>query len=177
MSPPLAPPFSLSTHHGDIFSIPDHLGATPLVMVFYRGHWCPYCRRYLTKLREHYSRIRSTGARVVAVSPESPDISSRLALELSLPFLLLSDTDGDVIKNYGVRNTFSSARSLIPHPAVVIVTPLGNIAFKSVDRNYKKRTTIRTILEELDKLGTAPRASCPESPDSARVPSGFPSIT
>lgn len=155
MSPPLAPAFSLPTHRGDTFSIPENLGPDPLLLTFFRGHWCPYCRRYLSKISEHYNRIRAAGARVIAISPEGPEISARLARELALPFLLLSDMDGDVIKAYGVRNSFSAARSLLPHPAVFIITPLGNIAFRSVDRNYKKRTTIRTILSELEKLSSS----------------------
>lgn len=141
-----APDFVLPDHRGGSFRLSRRAGSGPLVLVFFRGHWCPYCRRYLTKLRDRHAEFVALGAEVVAVSPENTDLSRRFADEIGLPFLLLSDTEGRVIDAFGVRNTFSSARTLLPHPSVIIIAPDGRVLFRSVDRNYKKRTTLRTIL-------------------------------
>jgi hypothetical protein len=42
----------------------------------------------------------------------------------------------------------------LPHPAVFILDTDAIVRFRSIDRNYKKRTTLRTILGALDSLGT-----------------------
>ena len=161
-----APDFALGDHSGCTFRLAEHLGSGPLLVVFFRGHWCPYCRRYLGKLRDHYARLRDRGARVVAVSPEPTATSRALAEDLSLPFPLLSDLDGAVMDGYGTRNGFRSASAILPHPSVFLLDPDGFIRFRSIDRNYKRRTTVRTMLGWLDEISGAAQAP----PAAAPVP-------
>lgn len=146
--------FVLVDHLGVDFRLSDHLGHRPLLIVFFRGHWCPYCRRYLGKLRDHFPRLRERGAELVAISPEPPGTSKALAGELALPFRLLSDPDGVVIDRFGARNGFRAARSVLPHASVFLLDGAGVVRFHSIDRNYKKRTTVRTVLRWIDEMGT-----------------------
>lgn len=146
----VVPMFTLPSAAGGVLDLRERLGRGPLVVVFFRGHWCPYCRRYLAKLQKHLHRYTALGAEVVGVSPEGPEVSRRLAGELGLGFPVVSDEGGRVIDAYGVRNTFSSVRTLLPHPAVFITDATGKLLFKSVDRNYKKRTTMRTLVGVLE---------------------------
>lgn len=141
--------FSLPDQHGNPFSLKDSVSTGCTLLVFVRGHWCPYCRRYLSKIQHQFSRLTALGAAIVAISPEDPQTSRRLASELGLTFPILSDREGQVIDTYGVRNTFSAVRTLLPHPAVFIIDGTGTITFRSIDRNYKKRTTLRTLLHEI----------------------------
>ena len=170
-----APDFSLSDHLGAAFRLHEHLAGGPLLIVFFRGHWCPYCRRYLGKLRDHWPRLRERGARIVAISPEPPATSRVLVTELGLPFPALSDPDGRVIDAFGARNGFASARAVLPHASAFLVDSDGVVRAHSIDRNYKKRTTVRTILGWLDELG-ATGASAPDvaAPDVARRASPVP---
>lgn len=153
---PPAPPLVLTDCFGRERSLSEFLKAGPVVLAFYRGHWCPYCRRYLGKLQANIDRIEALGAHVVGVSPEDPATSRRLAAELALTFPVLCDPEGKAIEAYGVRNTFSSVRTLLPHPAVFVIDSDARIAFRSIDRNYKKRTTIRTILREVAAVTGTP---------------------
>jgi peroxiredoxin len=42
--------------------------------VFYRGGWCPYCNLALrTYQQEFLPQLSTFGARLVAISPQSPD--------------------------------------------------------------------------------------------------------
>jgi peroxiredoxin len=63
----------------------------PLLLVFYRGAWCPSCRAQLTALLPEVERFLSAGVSVVGISPDPPEISRRWSRELGLPFPLLSD--------------------------------------------------------------------------------------
>lgn len=146
-----APDFELPDHAGVVFRLTDRLAPGGLVVVFFRGHWCPYCRRYLAKLQAHLPRLQAGGARLVAVSPEPPATSQQLVRELGLQFPVLADADGRVINRYGTRNGFLGGGSVLPHPSVFVVDPAGVIRFRSVDRNFKRRTTVRAILGALEE--------------------------
>jgi len=148
--PNVAPDFTLLTHTGDIFHLAGQIGPAGLLLVFYRGHWCPYCRRYLGKLAANAGRFAERGIALVAISPEPPATSRRLAERLHINFPLLCDSDGAVVDLYGVRNGFgggAAARGspVLPHPAVFLLDPGRMIRFKSIDRNYKRRTTMHAL--------------------------------
>jgi peroxiredoxin len=63
----------------------------PMLLVFYRGGWCPSCRAQLTALLPEVERFLAAGVSVVGISPDPPEISARWSRELGLPFPLLSD--------------------------------------------------------------------------------------
>ena len=70
-----APEFSLPDAVGRAVSLRERLSAGPVVLVFYRGEWCPYCNAYLRALQAALPDIASRGASLIAVSPQSPDHS------------------------------------------------------------------------------------------------------
>ena len=50
------------------------------------------------------------------------------------------------------QRDYASARAVLPHPSVFLVDCDGVVRAHSVDRNYKKRTTMRTVLNVLQEL-------------------------
>ncbi|HLL87928.1 MAG TPA: peroxiredoxin family protein [Tepidisphaeraceae bacterium] len=153
-----APDVELPDHAGTLRRLSDRAGVGPTVVVFFRGHWCPYCRRYLTKLQANFARFAECNAAVVGISPEPAVTSRRLVAELGLSFTVLADVECTAIERYGVRNAFLSGSTILPHPAVFIVDDAGQIRFRSIDRNYKKRTTMRTIFAALAEVAGVPAA-------------------
>lgn len=147
-----APEFELPDHAGNTVRLHTRLAPAGVVVVFFRGHWCPYCRRYLGKLQSHLARIQAGGAQLLAVSPEPPATSAALVAELGLGFPVVSDADGQVINRYGTRNGYMGGGSVLPHPSVFVLDGEGIVRFRSIDRNFKKRTTVRTILVALDEI-------------------------
>lgn len=154
----LAPDFDLPDQAGGSFRLSDRTGVGNTVVVFFRGHWCPYCRRYLTKLQANVTRFADYNAALVAISPEPTGHGRRLVEELALAFPVLSDGGCTTIERYGVRNAFLSGSTILPHPAVFLVDDARQVRFRSVDRNYKKRTTMRTIFGALADVRGAPSA-------------------
>ncbi len=65
---------------------------------------------------------------------------------------MLCDSGGKAVEAYGVRNSFTALTTILPHAAVIVIDAEGLIRFKSVDRNYKKRTTMRTILQTVREV-------------------------
>jgi len=63
-----APDFSAKDQNGKIISLKDELKSDKVVLIFYRGQWCPYCNKELKSMEDSLSLITSKGATVVAVT-------------------------------------------------------------------------------------------------------------
>jgi len=147
-----APDFSVVDSRGAPFTLSDLRGRGPVVLVFYRGHWCPFCRKQLSRLQAGLPAIRDRGAHLVALSIDQPRLGRALADELGLEFTLLSNPDSSVVDLYGIRNRLLGVASGIPHPAVFLIDAEGIVRFREVRHNYRRRVSPSRILRELDRL-------------------------
>jgi peroxiredoxin len=102
-----APDFTLPDALGRPVSLADLLADGPVVAVFYRGEWCPYCNLQLHALQDALPTIRELGASLVAISPQAADHSLSLTEKHELAFPVLSDLDQRVIRDYQVQFTLA----------------------------------------------------------------------
>ena len=107
-----APVFDLPNAHGETVSSRELLARGPVVLSFYRGDWCPYCNLELKALQERVAEIEALGARLVAVSPQTPDATTDTVTRNKLTFEVLSDTGNTVAKSFGLD--FELAEELRP---------------------------------------------------------------
>jgi len=99
-----APTFTLRAYEGFLVSSGDCLNLGPLVITFYRGLWCPYCRGDLQSFDEAFDRIRDLGASFLAISrPREPGLDMPADHGLHLKFPILEDLTGDVAVQFGIR--------------------------------------------------------------------------
>ena len=70
-----APDFSLPNVNGETIQLSQLLAQGPVVLIFYRGGWCPYCNLALRSYQAILPEIKQAGATLVAVSPQTPDNS------------------------------------------------------------------------------------------------------
>src|SRR5437763_11842194 len=98
-----APGFTLPDQLGRQVSLAGELEQGPVVLIFYRGEWCPYCNTMLRIYGLRAADFSQRGARLVAVSPQTPDNSLTMAEKHGLEFPVLSDEGGDVIAVYGLK--------------------------------------------------------------------------
>ncbi len=97
-----APSFNLRDHDGRWVSLDELIAHGPIVLAFYPIDFSPVCTKQLCSYRDAYDPIRSLGARVVGISPDSPDRHRQFITAKHLPFPLLSDPDNAVARAYGV---------------------------------------------------------------------------
>jgi peroxiredoxin Q/BCP len=97
----VAPPFNLPTGGGKLLSLKD-LRGKKVVLYFYPKDNTPGCTREACSFQEHIKSIERKGAVVVGVSPDSPDSHSRFAEKFNLSFPLISDTENELARKYGV---------------------------------------------------------------------------
>jgi len=167
-----APGFSLPDAMQRSVSLRDRVSTGPVVLVFYRGEWCPYCNAYLRALQAALPEITARGASLLAVSPQSPDHSLSITEKAQLAFDVLSDVDQAVIQAYKVQftappdlqdlhvNAFdvnlpdhtANHSWQLPVPATFVIDRAGVVRAAHVAADYRTRMEPADIIAALDDL-------------------------
>jgi peroxiredoxin len=161
--------FSALDMFGKKFNLSEALKKGPIVLVFYRGQWCPFCNKHLSAIQDSLNLITDKGATVVAVSPEKPDYLQKTVEKTNATFTLLYDEDYKISSQFDVLflpegaartkyNTFLGANlseahsddsQQLPVPATFIISSERHIVWRHFDRNHKKRSTVADIVKNL----------------------------
>ena len=96
-----APEFTLKDKDGIDVSINDFKGKK-IVLYFYPRDNTPGCTRQACAFAGAYERFREKDVVVIGISKDSVSSHVKFAEKYNLPFILLSDTELEVIKAYGV---------------------------------------------------------------------------
>lgn len=166
-----APTFSLKDSNGAMVDSTAILKKGNMVLVFYRGSWCPFCNTYLHKLQTRLADIDAAGGKLVAVSVENPDGSAAVAKKNGVEFVVLSDPNLDVARKFGIVYQLPPAtdekyksmgldvakhnameKPELPLAATYIIDKKGNITYAFIETDYKKRAEPDVIIENLKKL-------------------------
>ena len=105
----MMPDFVLPTSNGALLFAGDLLAEGPLVVVFFRGGWCPFCKATLTALNDILPEIEATGANLVAILPDNGDHAVLTAQSLGLRYPVLTDLDGATAMEFGVLHRVPDA--------------------------------------------------------------------
>jgi len=171
-----APDFTLPGATGEEVALSELLDRGPVVVIFYRGGWCPYCNIQLQAMQRHLPEFEAAGATLVAISPELPDHTLDTAQKEELSFEVLSDVGNEVARKFGVvyplpdylvevfRPRFDLAERHgddkweLPLAATYVIDTGGTIAHAFVDKDYRKRAEPAEVLAAVNNL----------APDAAR---------
>jgi thioredoxin-dependent peroxiredoxin len=116
-----APDFTLPAQGGNTVRLRDFLGKSAIVLYFYPRDETAGCTAEACSFRDHYEVFKETGTEVIGVSSDSEDSHKRFAARHKLPFILVSDKDGELRKSYGVPTTFG----LLPGRVTYIIDKQG----------------------------------------------------
>lgn len=167
-----APLFNLENQDEEVVLLEDILKEGPVVLVFYRGQWCPICNRHLGRFQDSLSLINSLDASVIAISPEQPEYLYAMKDKVDLEFDLLYDRGYFVASEFGLlfdpgqslrdrydkllsanfRDAHQDERGLLPIPATFIIGQDGKIAWRQFNPNYKKRSSVSEIIDALKAI-------------------------
>ena len=157
--------FELKDFNGQEVELYDILEEKAVVLLFYRGSWCPYCNMELKEYKDYYQQFADAGLELLAISPEQPAFSERFANKNFFPFPLLFDKKNKVAKKYhlsfeldpelvpiykqfgidiGVRNGYGKWE--IPVPATLIIAKDKTIKYVFADVDYKNRAEPDSVL-------------------------------
>lgn len=164
-----APLFIGKTSKGDSLHLQEILQDEKLVLVFYRGVWCPYCNKHLAELQKDIQLINAKDAKVVLITPEQPEFANKANEKANGDFAIISDSNYEIMKAYGVdfkiseetvtsfynfvlkntREANGNEEDILPVPATIIINQQGIIDYIHFDEDYKNRSSVTEILENL----------------------------
>lgn len=155
--------------NGSSISSTEILENSKILMVFYRGNWCPHCKKHLGMLQEHLNDFIEKGVYVIVVTPESVEKTKETADMWHINFSIVHDTDNKIMNDYKVAfevneenvpnyyNIVSSRvneynvnnNKVLPVPATYIIGQDGKISYVQYDPDYKNRSDFTEILKML----------------------------
>lgn len=167
-----APGFSGIDQNGDLLKLSSLLKKGPVVLIFYRGEWCPVCNRYLQEFQTGLESLKAAGASVVAVTPEQEQYRDSSIEKSDISFPVIIDSDQSIMNDYKVafevtEDYQSKIRSylnadiaqqnaqeqaVLPVPATYIISQEGIIVWSQYDPDYKNRASIEDIQDALTQL-------------------------
>jgi peroxiredoxin len=154
---------------GQPTTLAETLGASPAVIFFYRGGWCPYCNIALrTYQAQLVPALAGRGIPLVAISPQTPDGSLSTQEASELTFTVLSDPGNQVAGRLGILTAPSDGAraaqlqlgldltkvnadgtTALPMPTVIVADAAGVIRWIDVHRDYTTATEPDQILQAL----------------------------
>lgn len=96
------PQFELPDQNGSIVRSSDLVHSGPLVILFIRGRWCPFCVGQLEAMNAIVPQLHQRGASLIAISPQTVHQNSLMADQHKLRFPLLSDAGSKVARLFGL---------------------------------------------------------------------------
>lgn len=163
-----APDFKAMDQNGNEIRLKDLLKKGKVVLVFYRGQWCPFCNRELSRLQDSLQLITDKGATLVAISPEKPENVALTVEKTKATYSVIYDEGLKIMKAYDVEyevpeNTVTRYRNAgldleklngangkyLPVPAVYIIDKESTVIYRFFEPDYKKRPSVLDILNNL----------------------------
>ncbi len=95
-----APDFMLDDLTGNGVTLSKEIGEALVVLIFYRGGWCPLCVHQLSSFAKDFRDSGITDVKIFAISAEQLEKGKELLQKIRLPFTLLSDPDLGVLDSY-----------------------------------------------------------------------------
>lgn len=162
----------LLTPDGAATTLFGTIGRRSAVLMFYRGTWCPYCNITLTTYqRELMPLLRAREVALIAISPQTPDASSRTIRDNGIEFTVLSDPGNVLVRELGILTEPSAATRIahtelgfdvadsnadgtaeVPFPTVLVLDADRTVRFADLHLDYTTRTEVPQIMAAVDTL-------------------------
>lgn len=151
-----APDFQLKNQEGRSVRLRSLTRQGPVLVVFYRGSWCPFCVSELRGLQSIEEALRREGVRIAAISVDTPAAVRSMALRMEIGFEVLSDETGETVKEYGVLHPEGGPRgSDTAIPAHFLVDSDGAILWRRVASRVQDRASPDEVLDAVRAITSA----------------------
>jgi len=163
-----APLFEATSYANNEVKLKSLIDSGKVVLVFYRGAWCPYCNKHMSNLQDSLNLIIEKGASLITISPEVESSVEQSISKSKVTFEVISDKNYQIMNQYGVSFKVKEATltkyklfginleeangnddNVLPVPATFIINQNGQIGYIHFDENYKERLSVSEIIKHL----------------------------
>lgn len=129
-------------------------GERAVLLVFYRGSWCPYCRAELVRLEKSRGEFEKRNVRLVAISVDAPEQLALMKTSAAAGFDFVSDPAGRLLDLLDVRHRAGHPETGgdVAQSAAFLLAPDGRILWRKIAENYRVRPEPEEILAVVDAL-------------------------
>ena len=164
----MAPDINAVSQDGKNIQLKKLLATGDVVLVFYRGQWCPFCNKQLSKINDSLSFIIAKGATVLTITPETAENIKKTIEKTKASYSIIEDKGMSIMKNYKVNfaideNTIEKYKKYgidfdkangtnganLPVPATYIISKDGKIKYAFFNPDYRQRPSVKEILDNL----------------------------
>lgn len=158
--------FSAIDQNNKTFNLETALEKGSVIVIFYRGHWCPVCNKHLSNMQDSLSMINTKGATVIAISPEKIKYASETIEKTGAQFTLLYDKNYSIAELFDVlykpsgtkklmynsllganfKDAHSNDNTQLPIPATFIINKNKEIIWRQFSLENDKRSSVKEIL-------------------------------
>ncbi len=147
------------------------LESGPVVLTFFRGSWCPYCRTELSDIQDRIEDFKELGATILAASPEIDEKSVEMGKDLELDFFVAHDENNELARTLGltfkldaktikryrgyninVADSNGTGTWELPVPATYVIDQDRTIRFVFDDEDYSKRANYKKVLKVVKEI-------------------------
>lgn len=153
------PAFTASTTDGGRITEQDLVSRAPVLLVLYRGWWCPSSKAQLDEVVQNYDQLRAAGVTVFAGSVDAPAEAAPLQRQVGDRITILCDVPTSLLDAIGVRDErgapwydrllFGAPQRDISMPAALVIDGSGRIVFAHRSTRVDDRPRPADILASL----------------------------
>ena len=166
-----APDAVLENMQSEVITLSSLWRDQPLLLIFYRGGWCPYCNAQIREMTLAWPEFSQAGVQIALVSVDQPDAAALLQATYDIPFAVLSDSQMHALQAYRVVLQFDqesvdrylnsgldleswSGTDLhaIAVASAFIIDTGGMIRWSHADLDFKQRPSAKQLLEVISAL-------------------------
>jgi peroxiredoxin len=125
----------------------------PLLVLFYRGHWCGHCRHQLDTLARYASSFQTAGTHIVAISADEPEHCAAIQRQHDGRITVYRDPGAKLLQAIGLDDHDDAVAHRIARPATFVVDKLGIVRYRYVSRTPADRPMPDLLLLAVETLG------------------------
>jgi peroxiredoxin len=148
--------FTTTDDHGRPFDM-VRLRGRPVLLKFFRGHWCPYCVGELRRWEEMRPALDALDVEMVTVCADTADEIRAGRAKHGLHAVMLPDPTLAITDRFGLRNP----KNFAPRPGVIIPLPIpttilvdagGIVRWVDQATDYMRRSDPERVLAEVRSI-------------------------
>tara|TARA_R110001592_G_scaffold62252_1_gene190358 strand:+ start:910 stop:1749 length:840 start_codon:yes stop_codon:yes gene_type:complete len=133
----------------------------PMLLIFFRGNWCPLCMAQIKEVATQYQKLVDKGVEVMLISPQPQKESASLSKRFKAPMTFLVDVNNQMAIKLGIQAEDGLPTGLqalgyqsdTVMPTVIMTDQAGKILFADLTDNYRVRPEPDVFLTVFSEAG------------------------